>query len=283
MHSLKFVGHGNLELAADGFGSPQDPPVVFWPGGGQTRRSWHRVARRLARDGFHTIAVDLRGHGDSQWAQDGDYSADALAADVVAVVSALREPPVVVGASLGGMSACSALGESSRLLLRALVLVDIVPAAEAAGIERIRAFMRSGSTGFDSPEEAAAKVSAYLPHRPPRTAAALRSSLRQGHDHRWYWHWDPAFHNGSRSGDATFLRMQEAAPNIRVPTLLVTGGASEVVTAAGARRFLDQLPDGHWAELPGATHMVAGDANSAFATAVTDFILRLPACTRAAF
>ena len=282
MHPLEFSGLGGISLAADGFGDPLDQPVVFWPGGGQTRRSWHRVAHRLAADGFYAVTLDLRGHGGSSWATDGNYSTDAMSADVASVVSSFKQPPIIVGASIGGMCAAIALGELPNLRVRALILVDIVPQAEAAGVEKIRAFMRSGADGFASPEEAAARVSDYLPHRPARSAASLRSSLRQGADNPWYWHWDPAFRNGSRSGDTTFHRMEAAAPNIRAPTLLVTGGNSEVVTADGAQQFLRSLADGHWTEMPGATHMVAGEANTAFSTAITNFILRLPACPRPA-
>lgn len=280
MHPLAFTGHGGITLAADGFGNPRNPPVVFWPGGGQTRRSWHHIARRLATAGLHAITMDLRGHGGSGWAPVGDYSTDAMSGDVAQVVNHLAQPPVVVGASIGGMCAAIALGECPQLAVRALVLVDIVPHAEPAGVEKIRDFMRSGTEGFASPEEAAARVNDYLPHRPPRSGDSLRPSLRQGSDARWYWHWDPAFRNGTRSGDTTFRRMDAAASNIQVPTLLVTGGDSEVVTSEAAQRFLRSLADGHWVEMPGATHMVAGDANTAFSAAVMDFILRLPGPTR---
>jgi pimeloyl-ACP methyl ester carboxylesterase len=279
MERLEFKGSKGLILAADAYGDPLTPPVLMFPGGGQTRRSWQRTAEALAARHCRPIAVDLRGHGESAWAGDGDYSIDAMADDVACVVRALDTPPVVIGASIGGVAATIALGEDRLLAVEALVLVDIVPRIRDDGVEKIRDFMRSGLDGFDSPEEAARKVTEYLPHRPPRTVESLAANLRQAADGRWYWHWDPAFQANAqeRRESGLFGRMDSAAKSIRIPVLLVTGGRSEVVDEAAARAFVASLHDGRWSTVADAAHMVAGDANTPFAAAILQFLEGLPA------
>jgi pimeloyl-ACP methyl ester carboxylesterase len=276
--TLVFVGHGGLRLAADAFGPPGAAPVLLLPGGGQTRHSWRRVAEAIAAAGHRAISLDLRGHGESGWADAGGYAADAFVGDVVEVAAAMPTPPVIVGASLGGLSAAVAAGENPGMPLRALVLVDIVPHARADGIAKIRAFMGAGNAGFDSPEQAAANVTAYLPHRPPRTVESLASNLRQGGDGRWYWHWDPRFNGEAqeRQGSGFAARMAAALPNITAPTLLVTGLRSEIVDEAGVGRFRALLPGAEVVGVRDATHMVAGDANTPFTAAILSFIARLP-------
>ena len=120
---LEFYGAGDLRLAAEAVGESDAPPVLLLHGGGQTRHAWGGTAMRLAEAGFLAIALDARGHGDSQWAGDGDYSGDALAADLACVCAALHAPPALVGASMGGMASMLAVGESPSDFASALVLV----------------------------------------------------------------------------------------------------------------------------------------------------------------
>jgi pimeloyl-ACP methyl ester carboxylesterase len=152
--------------------------VLLLHGGGQTRHSWHRTARSLAGQGWSAVALDARGHGDSQWAPDRDYSIDALVADLAAVVTELGERPVLVGASMGGMTALVGQGERGDLA-RALVLVDIVPRIEPEGAKRIMDFMTARPDGFGSLEEVADAVRAYNPHRArPVSPEGLRKNVR---------------------------------------------------------------------------------------------------------
>ncbi len=148
-----FEGFEGLKLVADVRGDPDACPVLFLHGGGQTRYAWGSTAETVAAQGWRTVAMDLRGHGDSDWADNGDYSFTAFCADCVAVVDQLGRPPVLVGASLGGMSAMLAEGTSDRTVSCGLVLVDITPKTNAPGIERIKTFMLSGVDGFDSLED----------------------------------------------------------------------------------------------------------------------------------
>jgi pimeloyl-ACP methyl ester carboxylesterase len=253
--------------------------VVLLHGGGQTRHSWFRTAAALAAAGWDALAVDARGHGDSDWAPDGDYGLTALADDLDRVVQQLSEVPVLVGASMGGMTAMVGQGERGGLA-RALVLVDIAPRMEPAGIRRIVEFMSANPDGFATLEEVADAVHAYNPHRRrPPTPDGLRKNVRLGADGRWRWHWDPAF---LRIGDepsraAGAERAQAAAARVRVPTLLVRGAESDIVSDAGAAELLELIPGAQHVDVSATGHMVAGDDNDVFTRRVGEFLDGLPA------
>jgi non-heme chloroperoxidase len=208
----------------------------------------------------------------------GDYSIDSFAHDVVCIARQAPAGAIIMGASIGGIAALIAAGESPTPFARALVLIDVVPQMSEASLDRIRAFMSAGADGFANIEEASALVRAYLPHRPPRSARALRNNLRKREDGRLYWHWDPAFHAGSKQrAEAGMLRrMQTATRGIRVPLLLVCGERSEVVDEPAIAHLLQLLPHAKCVQVAGARHMVAGDRNDAFGTAVLDFLSELP-------
>lgn len=273
---IKFPVSEGMTLVADAWGDPSADPILFMHGGGQTRHSWGGAARALARRGWHTITVDLRGHGDSSWSPTGSYDTNHYVDDLYRMVDQLGRLPVLVGASLGGSTAMAGVGEAEHEVCRGMVLVDIAPKAEKEGVERIRAFMRANLEGFATVEEAADAVAAYRRHRTrPKDVSGLHKNLRLKEDGRYYWHWDPRFMEGARRGNAEYeARIRKAVQQIRVPTLLVRGGASDVVSEEGARDFLALVPHGEYVDVSGAGHMVAGDKNDHFTDAVQDFLSR---------
>jgi non-heme chloroperoxidase len=271
--TVHFAGAG-VRLAADVAGPAGGKPIVFLHGGGQTRASWKRAVEVLAGRGYRVISLDLRGHGESDWSPDGDYQLDRFVDDLEAILPTLGAPPVLVGASLGGLASLLAVGDR-RLPAAGLVLVDVTPKLETAGTSKITSFMTSNPNGFASVDEAADAVSAYLPHRPrPKDTSGLARNLRLRDDGRYYWHWDPRFMSGERTVNPGFNRLEAAAQALDVPTLLIRGGRSEIVTEAGARAFLALAPHAEFVDVTDADHMVAGDANDAFNAAVIDFIDR---------
>lgn len=270
---LEFSGAG-ISLAADAMGPREGQPILFLHGGGQTRRSWRKAVGQAARRGYRAVALDLRGHGDSGWAADGDYTLGAFASDLEAVLDQFEAPPVVVGASLGGLAAMLVAARAPAKM-RALALVDITAKLEPEGVEEVLGFMRSATEGFASLDEAADAVAAYLPHRPrPRDTGGLAYNLRL-REGRYYWHWDPAFMRIGRSASDRAdngAALEAAARGLALPVLLVRGGRSRIVSEEGARAFLEMVPHADYANIEDAHHMVAGDANDAFNGAIFGFI-----------
>ena len=282
VETVRLDAADGITLCADVSGDESDPTVLLFHGGGQTRHSWGGTQRDLVERGFHVASVDLRGHGDSDWSPDGDYG-DVFPNDV-AVVARQFDQPVLVGASLGGTSSLMAVHRADDPIASALVLVDVAPNLEPAGVDRIRAFMREHiETGFGSLDEVADAIQAYNPHRPrPSNLAGLEKNVRM-REGRWYWHWDPAFMWGKHSESdetriAEFERrgadLEDAARNLTIPTLLVRGRQSDLQSEDGARRFLELAPDAEFADVEGAGHMVAGDRNDVFTDAVVSFLER---------
>ncbi len=264
-----------LQIAGDVWGDPSGPLVVLQHGGGQTRHAWKGTGQTLAGAGYYAVALDARGHGDSDWATDGDYSQDAQVEDLVAVLDQIGgDRPVLVGASMGGGTSLVAVGEG-HVDAAALVLVDIAPRLELEGAAKIGAFMGQGADGFASLDEVADAIAAYQPHRPrPRQLDGLAKNVRLGDDGRYHWHWDPAFRARTRDLEERHIRLEACAEHLALPTLLVRGGLSDILTEEGAQEFLRLCPDAEYVNIPGAAHMVAGDRNDVFGDAVVDFLLR---------
>lgn len=268
---MEIITSDGLRLVGDRYGRDGDPLVLLLHGGGQTRRAWGGAAEALAEAGFATATFDLRGHGESDWARDGNYGLDRFAQDVREMLAALGGSAFLVGASLGGLSCLLAAGEPPAVATGGLVLVDVSARMEQSGIAAIRAFMEGTVGGFATLDEAADAVARYMPHRPrPQDVSGLRHNLRHTDDGRLRWHWDPAILDARRVGADE--RLDRAAAQVAVPVLLLRGGASELVTAETAAHFAAQFPRGTTADIPGARHMVAGDRNDSFARAVTGFL-----------
>ena len=280
--TARFVVTEGLSLEADIRGGDDHPNVLLAHGGGQTRHAWGGTALALALRGWRAVAIDQRGHGGSDWSPKGHYLMGHFGADLRALAGEL-DRPVAVGASLGGLAALVAEGEASDAVLRAVVLVDITPRVRLEGVERIVGFMRRHlEHGFGSLDEAADAVAEYVRGRSrPANLAGLRKNLRLRPDGRGYWHWDPAFVSDAhaRQQDRDAERLEACARVLAergTPTLLVRGRRSDLVTEPEARAFLELVPQARFVDVSGAGHMVAGDENDAFTTAVVRFLRDLP-------
>lgn len=275
-----------LTAAADFFGDPKGRPAILLHGGGQTRHSWSGTAERLAEAGWYAVTVDARGHGQSDWSSECNYHIAGFRDDVIRLAQEFETPPVMIGASIGGISALLAIHEwkeqqasanvERRELACALVLVDIATRMQTSGATRILEFMRGGLEGFDSLEAVADSVAAYNPHRPrPKDISGLEKNLRRGEDGKYHWHWDPAFmasDPGAPNELVNETTLDAAAASLSVPTLLVRGKMSDLLSEEGAKEFLAQVPHAEFADVSGAGHMVAGDRNDLFSDAVIRFL-----------
>ena len=147
---IRFEGFEGIHLVGDEWGDPDAYPVLLMHGGGQTRHAWGGTARTLAENGWRAVSIDLRGHGDSEWSLKGDYSFTAYSADCLAVSDALGRPPVLVGASLGGVAAMIAEGGSEKEMRLVSVSGDLaVLAVIAPESEQISEEIRVSRNGFD--------------------------------------------------------------------------------------------------------------------------------------
>ncbi len=286
--TVKFRGVDDLVLVADEWNrgapsgaaaaatsDPGRPSILMLHGGGQNRFSWKNTGQILADEGFHVVALDSRGHGDSDRSHNATYTVDALCADTLRVLDQIGRPVMLIGASMGGMTGILVADAAGPEKVTKLVLVDVVPRYEKDGSARIRDFMFSHVHGFESLDEAADAVAAYLPHRTkPRSPEGLKKNLRR-RDGRWYWHWDPKFLTAP--SDDAFVReekLEQAAIDLTIPILLIRGKLSDVVSPEGVKDFLTKVPTAEFVELSDAGHTAAGDDNDAFSDVVVQFVSR---------
>lgn len=265
-NGLKFHG---LDWGHEG-----NTPMICLHGGGQQAHTWDFVSLAF-RDDFHVRAIELRGHGDSDWPTDKDYRISSLASDVhgIATEQLELEPFVLVGLSMGGMTT---LNYASRWpeTLKAIVVVDVAIELESDGVNNLMQFM-SGPESFDDFEALVDRVLEFNPRRPRHhLQASLKHNLRQQEDGSWTWKYDNIFRTGELSRDAIWHReeMIEQAKNIPVPMLLVRGADSDIMSTEGAQYLVDLVPNGEMAVVPDAGHSVMGDNPPAFEKTIRDWL-----------
>lgn len=272
---LKFKGDG-LELAGEAFGDPAAPPVLFFHGGGQSRNAWRGSARRVAEAGYYGVTFDLRGHGDSDWAKDGDYLADAFGRDVEQLLYQFNRRVTLVGASRGGQSAL--IGGSRHFgRVRLIMLADVAPDMRDEGVDGIREFFAEGARGFASVDDAADSLARHLDQPRMADASKLAGSMRQDDAGRWHWRWDPA------TGKREFLHpiseneaITAAAARVKSPIVMVRAELSTIVTDQGVEKFRRLAPQLEVLTAPGVGHMFTADRNDGFAVQLLDRLRHIP-------
>lgn len=279
----RWPGINGVTLAGDSWGPADGPLVLLLHGGGQTRHAWRGAGQALGDAGYRAVAFDARAHGDSDWAGEGNYGHGRMTEDLVALAARLGDTrPVLVGASMGGLASLEAVGDD-LIDATALVLVDIAPRME----------MDSASPGSSSswtPSRTASRrwrrwptrsppTSRTGPDRPtcpvsPRTCAYGRTVASAG----------TGIRRGG-SGTPIVRRCTSGMPRppwLSLPTLLVRGGLSDVLSEDGAESFLELVPHSEYVNVKEASHMVAGDRNDVFAGAVIEFLHRVGTARRQA-
>jgi esterase len=249
-------------------------PVVFLHGIALNAHTWDVVCLTL-RQRYHCHAVDQRGHGESAWAEDADYSGDAHRGDIEAFVEHLGlDRFVLVGHSMGGFNAFNYAFQHSHRLA-ALVLVDAGPTMLAKGAKRIADFVNQ-TAELDSLEEVIQKAIEFNPRRDPRL---LRNSLlrnfRQNPNGKWTRKTDLRMLHGMRNREPERDRLKERfrqAARVSCPTLIVQGGLSDVFTSEDARKLANEFSDGHFAQVGEAGHTVQGDNPRGLAQVLSEFL-----------
>lgn len=270
---VELSGDG-LILRADAYGPIDGPPVLFFHGGGQSRRSWTGAARRVGAAGYRAYTVDLRGHGESDWATNGDYLLDAFARDVEALLDSFDRQITLVGASRGGQAVM--VGGSRRPGKVSLAMIaDVAPLLRDAGVDAMRSFFAASAGGFASVEDAADTLAEHL-HLPRRNdVSGLEKTMRRDEDGRLYWQWDPItvspeFLNPPSEGVA----LEYAAARMKDPVVLVRAELSTIVTDESEALFRQLTPHLEVVLARGVGHMVTGDSNDTFADTLLGYLAR---------
>lgn len=273
--TIRLKGDG-LELSGSAYGDPKAPPVLFFHGGGQSRNAWRGSAHTVAQAGYYGISIDLRGHGDSDWATDGDYLLDAFGRDVEGLLLQFERPVTLVGASRGGQSALVG-GSRHPDRVRLIMLADVAPMMRDDGVDGIRAFFAEGAQGFATLDAAADSLARHLEQPRLLDANKLARSMRQDGTGRWQWRWDPA------TGKPEFLHppseneaLLAAAARVTSPTILVRAELSHLLTDAGVAMFKQLAPQLEVVTAPGVGHMFTADRNDVFAAQLLDCLTRTP-------
>ncbi|MBZ9650315.1 alpha/beta hydrolase [Sphingobium sp. 3R8] len=264
-------------MIADVGGADGAPLVVLLHGGGQTRHSWSNAQKSLIGEGYRVINFDARGHGESDWSQNGDYGLPVRSHDLATVIGDYHGPIALVGASMGGMTSFYAVGHGIVPGVQALIMVDIVIHPAAIGVQNIRHFMAAHADGFSSVDEAADAVAAYNPQRTrPRDTRGLMRNLRKRPNGRLHWHWDPRMLDADSIPENHTWTDELVAVSDRVclPTLVIRGEQSDIVDDAGVAEMRALVPQTEIFTIPDAGHMVAGDKNDVFNSGVIDFLRR---------
>jgi pimeloyl-ACP methyl ester carboxylesterase len=273
-----FVTVNGLRMRFLDWGAAAAPPLLLLHGGGQSAHTWDAFCLAM-KDRFRCVALDQRGHGDSDWSSSGEYAIADHARDVAAFVQALElRQPIVVGMSMGGVNGI-AYAASHPDRLRALVCVDIGPEAQYGPVDRLMRGL-GGYRVFASPEDAAARLSRLGARRDPGLLReTLLLNLRRQEDGSWTWKYDPRTLVGLTADDIMEARrpLWGVLHRITCPVLVVRGADSEIFSEEDARRFTQSLPNGRWLAVPRARHSVQTDNPTGLAAAVGAFAESLTA------
>ncbi|HAX05760.1 MAG TPA: hypothetical protein DCX77_08795 [Acidimicrobiaceae bacterium] len=256
------------------WGSASSPHLLLLHGGNQSAHSWDLVSLHLAEH-FHIIALDQRGHGDSEWARDADYSSHAMAADAFSVLSELSIDSVtVLGHSMGGMNTLRLAMQQPQLLER-LVLVDIGPEISDSGTKSIRNFVTENRE-FEDLEAFIQNVQKYDPYRSrEHIERTVKYNLLQRADGKFISKRDhgPRLATTQNQRERSDRFSIEDTADISQPTLIIRGADSNVLSAEAADRFVQALPNGELKTVPNSGHNVHGQNTSGFLEALVPFLL----------
>ena len=256
------------------WGDPANPLILMLHGNSQQAHSWDFVSLALSNH-YHSIVLDQRGHGDSDWAPGGDYSVEAQQKDLDAFVQALSLNNFnLIGHSMGGRNACVWASRHPNTL-KSLVIVDTGPDTQRRGQDRMRRF-RELPDELDTFEEFVRRVQEYTGRSEEQTLGALKYSIRQRADGKWTWKYDKAMRaRGAQTPGWTPDQLWDCVARIDCPTLVLRGDRSDLFSEETMLRMKDVIPDCSTATIPNAGHLVQGDNPARFIAEVETFLGRV--------
>jgi pimeloyl-ACP methyl ester carboxylesterase len=267
----RFVEANGMRLHYLDWGNPHLPDMLLLHGGAQSAHSWDFFALAM-RDHFHIVAVDQRGHGDSDWSEDGAYDTAFHVDDMAAFTTAIGlDRFVLMGLSMGGRNAYGFAARHGDRVDR-LVIVDVGPDVKAEGRRHIQEFLE-GTDTFDTFEWLVERVHEYNPRRPvEQIRGSLINNLKQLEDGRWTWKHDRRRGiRRDRGGEMNEEAWRDLA-QVAVPTLLVRGAESYILSEETAARMRTVLRDSNFVEVPNAGHLVPSDNPVVFERVVRAYL-----------
>jgi pimeloyl-ACP methyl ester carboxylesterase len=254
------------------WGEPWLPPLLFLHGGNQTAHSWDLVSLHLANR-YHIIAVDQRGHGDSEWPRDGEASRHPMADDARQLIDMFElRQPIIFGHSMGGTVTMTLLLAHPGIAKRA-VLVDVGPEVSNAGRQSIRGFVNNARE-FASMGEYVERVSAYDPFRShEHIKRTLVYNILKRADGKFVSKHDPRRGTiAETEAPASHAPSLDDVRSITCPVLVVRGGQSNILLPDAAERFVAALPAGRLVTVLNCGHNVHSQNTVGFLDAVVPFI-----------
>lgn len=258
------------------WGSDGDPSLILLHGIHGHAHVWDALAGSVKTQ-FRVLALDLRGHGDSAWAPDGNYDGQTLLSDVAAFVTELQlDHAIVIGESLGGIVAF-AYAAMNPTIVKALAVVDIGPEINSEGLEEIRRSAQDRPSDFADFEQAL-RWSRGDQHVQGDEVIAyrLRHNLKETDAGRLAWKFDPRVDSvtssGGPEGDALMWQLWSA---LKCPTLVMRGERSILLTEESASKMLSSCPTATLRVIPGAGHAVLVDNQTGFIEEIKAFLAGL--------
>ena len=273
----RYVDANGLKFHYLEWGSPDNPPMLLLHGFAQTCHSWDFVALSFC-DRFRVMALDQRGHGDSDWAPNGDYSPETQQHDIKAIVESLDlNEFVLMGLSMGGRNSFTyAANNPDRV--KALVIVDAGPENRRGGTENIRNFVQQADE-LNSVDEFVERVMKFNPRRSAeQIRGSIMHNLKQLPNGKWTWKYDKILRSpGRRMGSDPDMtkRLWGYVESLQCPTLVVRGGNSDVIALDTADGMHKRIPNGKLATVEGAGHLVMGDSPAGFQKVVRNFLSQI--------
>ncbi len=272
----KFITVNGLQLHYVEWGTPGNPPMILLHGFQSNAHTWDTLSRVLA-DAYYVLALDQRGHGDTSWAPDGNYTPDVFISDIVRFIDALHLGPTrLVGHSMGGRHAAMVAAEYPDKVTKVVIVdtaAEIPPERRAMMARQPESEAAPVLEVFDTFEEVIQNGRAQYPLTPEEELRhANYHNLYRGADGKWRWRWDPTLLAQRRTNRGRQLDLYTYLRRVQCPTLLIRGQQSPLLTSDVARKMVDSLPHGRMVEIAAAAHTVNTDNAQEFHAMTAAFL-----------
>ena len=267
----KSVTVGGLKLHYLDWGIADKPKMLLLHGGAQTAHSWDFFALSMRAD-YHVVSLDQRGHGDSDWSEEGAYSTADHVGDINRFTDAIGfDNFVLVGLSMGGRNSFT-FAAAYPNKVRELIICDVGPEIMVEGSRHIQEFME-GTYEFESFDWLVQRVQKYNPRRPEnQIRGSLINNLKKQADGQWTWKHDRRRGIRRDRGGEITEEAWNSVRGIKCPTLVVRGQESNIFSPKTAQQMLDAIPESKLVEIPKAGHLVQGDNPVEFEKAARGFL-----------